>query len=346
MKRVILMILLVSVLVIPVSAAEIEAPEVPESGQEYLQDRPDSFSEGLLSIVKEAVAALHPNLAQAGSICIAVFAVALLLSVFGSFDGKGKKMTALIGTLATAMLLLGSTNTLIGQGKEAVTQISEYGKLLLPVMTAGLAAQGAAATSAALYAATAFFDTILTMAISKLLMPLVYVYLALAIANAATGDELLKKLRNLVKWLVTWALKTILTIFTGYIGITGVVSGATDASALKVTKAAISNAVPVVGSILSNASEAVLVGAGMMKNAAGVYGMLAVIAVLIGPFLEIGVEYLLLKLTAAVSALFGPKHTAGLIQDFSDAMGLLLAMTCSCAFLQVISVICFMKGVS
>lgn len=346
MKRLILMILLVSALILPVSATEITAPEVPESGQEYLQDRPETFSEGLTSILKEAVDALRPNLAQAGSICIAVFAVTLLLSVFQSFEGSSKKQAALVGTLAVAALLLGSANTLISQAKSTVTEISEYGKLLLPVMTAALAAQGAATTSAALYAGTAFFDTVLTTAISKILMPLVYVYLALAIANAATGDELLKKLRDLVKWLVTWALKSILTIFTGYIGITGVVSGTTDAAALKATKAAISSAVPVVGGILSNASEAVLVGAGLMKNAAGIYGMLAVIAVLIGPLLEIGVQYLLLKITAALTALFGAKETAGLTQDFSDAMGLLLAMTCSCALMQVISTICFMKGAS
>lgn len=346
MKRLILMILLVSALILPVSATEITAPEVPESGQEYLQDRPETFSEGLTSILKEAVDALRPNLAQAGSICIAVFAVTLLLSVFQSFEGSSKKLAALVGALAVAVLLLGSANTLISQAKSTVTEISEYGKLLLPVMTAALAAQGAATTSAALYAGTAFFDTVLTTAISKILMPLVYVYLALAIANAATGDELLKKLRDLVKWLVTWALKSILTIFTGYIGITGVVSGTTDAAALKATKAAISSAVPVVGGILSNASEAVLVGAGLMKNAAGIYGMLAVIAVLIGPLLEIGVQYLLLKITAALTALFGAKETAGLTQDFSDAMGLLLAMTCSCALMQVISTICFMKGAS
>ena len=41
-------------------------------------------------------------------------------------------------------------------------------------------------------------------------MPLIYVYLALAIGNAATGEELLKKFRDFIKWLMTWMLKTIL----------------------------------------------------------------------------------------------------------------------------------------
>lgn len=346
MKRLILMILLASFLVLPVSAVEITAPEVPESGQQYLQDRPETFSEGLRSILKEAVAALRPGLAKAGSICLAVFAVALLLSIFQSFEGGSKKLTALIGTLAIATLLLGSTNTLIGQGKNAITEISEYGKLLLPVMTAALAAQGGAVSSTALYAGTAFFDTVLTTAISHILLPLVYVFLALSIANSATGDELLRKLRDLVKWLIHWSLRTILTTFMGYMGITGVVSGTTDAAALKVTRMTISNTVPVVGGILSEASEAVLLGAAMMKNAAGIYGLLAIIAVLIGPLLEIGLQYLLLKITAAVSALFGTGQSSALTLDFSEAMGLLLAMTCSCGLLQLISTICFMKGVS
>ena len=74
-------------------------------------------------------------------------------------------------------------------------------------------------------------------------------------------------------------MKIVLYAFTGYIGFTGVVSGTTDAMAMKAAKLTISGAVPVVGGILSDASEAVLVSAGIMKNAAGVYGILAVLAI-------------------------------------------------------------------
>lgn len=81
----------------------------------------------------------------------------------------------------------------------------------------------------------------------------------------------------MVKNVVSWSLKTILTVFTTYMTVTGVVSGTTDAAALKATKVTISSVVPVVGGILSDASEAVLVSAGLMKNAAGIYGILAVL---------------------------------------------------------------------
>jgi stage III sporulation protein AE len=82
-----------------------------------------------------------------------------------------------------------------------------------------------------------------------------------------------------------------------------------------------------------------------MKNAAGIYGILAILAVFLEPFLRIGAHYLILKLTAALCGVFGSKQMTKLIGDFSSAMGLLLAMTGATCLLLLISTVCFMKGV-
>ena len=123
------------------------------------------------------------------------------------------------------------------------------------------------------------------------------------------------------------------------------VSGGTDAAALKAAKLTISGFVPVVGGILSDASEAVLVGAGIVKNAAGIYGVLAVMALFIGPFIKIGTHYLLLKATGTIGAIIGTKNSVSVIDLFSTAMGLILAMTGSVCLLLLISTVCFIKGV-
>ena len=151
-------------------------------------------------------------------------------------------------------------------------------------------------------------------------------------------------MRDFVKWLMTWGLKVILYVFTGYMGITGVITGTADAAAVKAAKLTISGVVPVVGGILSDASEAVVISAGVMKNAVGIYGLLAVVAIWITPFLQIGAMFLLLKLTAVVCSVFGVKEASDLIEDFSGAMGLLLGMTGTISLLVLISTICFMKG--
>ena len=150
----------------------------------------------------------------------------------------------------------------------------------------------------------------------------------------------------MVKSFVTWCLKTILIVYTSYMGITGVISGTTDAAALKAARLTISTVVPVVGGILSDASEAVLVSVGTMKNAAGVYGILAAAAILLDPFLKIGAHYLMLKGAGAVCTLLDPKGIGGLLDIFSAAMGLILAMAGTCCLLLLISTVCFMRGMN
>lgn len=345
MKQLILLIMLLSILILPASALEISAPEVPEAGADLMPRRAETFGQGLLELLHAGVNKLLPDLAEASKICTAAAAITLLLSVLGGFSDKIKTTAELTGTVAVAALLLSGTNSLIQLGTETVTNLSEYGKLLLPVMTTALAAQGGVTQSTALYAGTTVFSNVLSSLVTKLVVPFIYLFLAMAAANAAVGEDLLKKARDFVKWLMTWCLKIILYLFTGYMGITGVVSGTTDAAALKATKITISSAVPVVGGILSDASDAILVSAGLAKNAAGIYGLLAVLAVYLGPFLKIGAHYLLLKLTASVCSVFGPKRITELLGDFCGAMGMVLAMTGSVCLMLLISTVCFLKGV-
>lgn len=345
MKKLLIIAIFLSMLVFPVSAMDITTPEAPESAQQWMPESTQSFGEGLWELVKSALPILQPAIAEAAKVCLYVIAVVLLVSLIESMPGNTKTVTALVGAVTIGLLLLQSSNSMVQLGVQTVQELSEYGKLLLPVMTSAMAAQGGTTTSAALYAGTALFDSILCSVISKLIVPMIYLFLCLAVANSAIGEDILKKMRDFLKWLMTWCLKIVLYIFTGYMSITGVVSGSTDAAAVKAAKLTISGVVPVVGNILSDASEAVLVGAGVMKSAAGVYGLLALLAVCIEPFLRIGVQYLLLKMTAAVCGVFGSKQCTALINDFSAAMGLLLAMTGAVCLLQLISTVCFMKGV-
>lgn len=346
MRKILLLICLLSILVIPVHGAEYTAPEAPESAQELMPAERESFSQGLWQVIQGALRQLQPKFTRACKACVSLIAIVLLVSLLGGITEKTGKPLELVAALGIAGVLLGRSDILIRLGTETVESLSQYGKLLMPVLTGALAAQGGGTTSAALYTGTVLFDTFLTSLAVTLLVPMVYGFLALSVANSMTSDGVLGKFRDFIKWLMTWALKIVLYIFTGYMAITGVVSGTTDAMAMKATKLTISGMVPVVGGILSDASEAVLVGAGVMKSAVGVYGLLAIIAIWISPFLEIGIQYLLLKLTAALCATFGNKKASSLIEDFSAAMGFVLAMTAAVGFMLLVSTVCFMKGVS
>lgn len=346
MRKTLILLLIVSLLTIPVRALEITAPPAPSGAEKVMPEETESFSEGLWQLFKTVVSKVRPELAEAARVCLSLTAAALLLALLQPMTGRGQRAAVLAGTMCIAGILLEPTHSMIRLGSSTVQSMSEYGKLLLPVMATALAAQGGVTKSTALYAGTALFDAVLGTIISKALVPMIYIFLALSIANSALADDMLKRFRDFIKWAGTWILKIILYTFTGYMGVTGVISGTTDAAALKATKVTISSAVPVIGGILSEASETVLVSAGVVKNAAGIYGLLAILAICLEPFLSIGIQYLLLKATAAVCSAFTTKQAAALIQDFSTAMGLLLAITGSVCLLLLISTVCFMKGVS
>ena len=345
MRRSIITVLILVFLAVPVNAAELTAPVVPDSGSQWMPEEPQTFAEGVLEILGQVIPKIQPSMAEAVTVSMRIIGTVLLVSLVRHLHSAVSQAASLAGTAAVCLILLGASRSMIALGADTVTEISDYGKLLLPVMTSAMAASGGTTASAALYLGTAFFDSILSTLISALLIPLIYAYLALAAANSALGEDLLKQMKAFIKWLVTWALKIILYIFTGYMSITGVVSGSADAATLKAAKLTISGMVPVVGGILSDASEAVLVGADVVKNTVGIYGLLAVISVWIGPFLRIGIQYLLLKLSAAVCGIFASKEMSQLILDFTTAMGLLLAMTGTVCLMLLISTVCFMKGV-
>ena len=343
--KIMILILCTILLPIPVSALEIEAPQVPQSYLDRMPSDTENLSAGLQEMIRDALNSLRPDLKEAVHISVGVLSAVLLVSILETVSSSGNHTAEMTGTVVIAVLLLSSTGSMIRLAAATVEDISDYGKLLLPVMTTALAAQGGLTSSGALYAGTAFFFSILQSALDSILVPGVFLYLAFCVGSTVTGEQILKRMGDLLKQLLGWTLKILMIIFTTYLSLTHAVSGTTDAAALKAAKVSMSTFIPVVGGILSDASEAVLVSAGLMKNAAGVYGILAVLAVFLHPFLQIGLHYLILKLTGGVASVFGTTRMKTIIDAFGSAMALLLAMTAASCIMVLISTVCFMKEV-
>lgn len=346
MKKLIISLIVISILVIPVNALDITAPAAPSNIEKYMPNESVSFGKDLWYIIKSVLNNIVPETTEAISVCASVIAIQLLIAMVQNFSGIAKKSVLLIGVIALSLVLIKPYGSMIRIGSETIESVSEYNKLLLPVMTAALAAQGGVSTSAALYAGTVVFNTILSVMITKVILPLLYSYIALGIAFAALEEKILNQLLGLIKWLLTWLMKITIYAFTGYMGITGVISGTVDAAAIKATKLAISGAIPVIGNLISDASETILVGTGIAKNAAGIYGVLVILSMWLVPFFKIGIQYLTLKITAGISSLYADKKTVSLVEHICSGMGFILAITCTVCLLTLISIICFLKGMN
>ena len=363
MKRWILLLLCGALLTLPAAAVDVAGTQSEQFGMESLDGAlegeaaelmpdvspasPGSLADGLGSLLTAALDKLGSIVLGGLRTAVSLLAVVILCSMVTQMESKLSKQAVLMtGTLAIALLSVSDLHTMVGLGRETLMQLQTFTGLLLPVLATATAASGGVTTSAALYTATVLVSNVLMTVINTLLIPVLYAFVAVSAANAVLGNQTLSRLRDLGKWILTNGLKLVVLAFTGYLSLSGVISGAADEAAVKAAKLAVGTVVPVVGGMISDASETVLVSAGVLRNAAGLFGMLAVVAICILPLLRLGVQHLLLKLTAALSSTVGEKSLVDLIESVSDAMGFLMGMTGACGFMLLISCVCSVKAVS
>ena len=345
--------LLLGLIVLTVSARAAELPEdllsaLPEHAEDLLDDTDFSgsqgFAVGISSLLESATGQigeiLHQRLHGAAAILLVVI---LCGAVDGFRQGTGGEKEnmylPMVGALSVTILSAGSLDTLIGLGVETIGELNLFSKALLPTLAAATAAAGAVTTATFQQVTTVFLVDLLLNLMDGLLMPLIYLYIGVLTASASLPGNRLESIAAALKKVITWILTTALLGFTVYLSVARIISGGVDGSLVKVARTTVSGVVPVVGSIIAEVSETVLAGAGLLKNTIGVFGMLAVLAVCIYPFLQLGIQYLLYKFTAFLASVVGAPGLCKLIDGLAGAFGLVLGMTGSCAALLLVSVL-------
>lgn len=350
MKKCCIAFLACLLLTLPVQASAIPRElerALPEGAEAWMGEdvSPQGFSGAVASMVEKMAQAgkdiLYSRLRGAAMVLL----VSVLCGAVGSLAGENRFLP-LAGCLAVTVLAAGSLEELIGLGARTIGELNHFASVLLPLLAAASAVAGSAVTASMQQVTAVFLVGLATSFINGLLLPLTYLYIGVLAAGHSLQEPRLTAIAEGVKKAVTWTLTTALLLFTIYLSVSRVLSGAADAAAVKVTKAAISGAVPVVGGIISDAAESILAGAGVVKGTIGAFGILAVLGACAVPFLHLGIQYLLYKAAAFLSAAMGVPWLSKLIEGLGGAFGLVLGMTGSCAMLVMVAVLCFLGAVS
>lgn len=259
----------------------------------------------------------------------------IVIMLGGICAGFQKNSDLPVVTIATALamtsVLFSDLQGILFLCTQTLEQISIFSNTMLPVMAGAITLSGAPITASATQSITMLALSLIIDFISSVLVPAICAYIAIITVNAALSHDLLDNLGQFIKWITTGSLKLILTIFIAYLSISGAISGSVDAVALKTAKFAVSGSVPVVGGIISDATESMLAGMVTIKNSLGIIGLLGVVAICIIPFLQVGINYLIFKAgTAAFSPICSPPIRK-LMTGIGDSLGLMLGMLGTCS---------------
>ncbi len=356
MKRWLLAVLLALLFTIPVSAAEVPDElwsALPEGTESILENTDlsgaDPLGGGAAQIVQNIVGQAKSVLLQRLRGAVSILLVALLCGAVDGFSqtagGAAPKLVLAAGALSITLLAAGSFESLIGMGGGTIQDLNEFAKVLLPVLAAATAISGSVTTATVQQITAVLFTGLLLKLIQELLLPLTYLYIGTLTAAACLPGGRLGNIAEALRKCISWILCGSLTAFTLYLSIAHIISGAADETAVKLASSAVAGMVPVVGSIIAEAAGTVLAGAGMLKNAIGIFGTLAVLAACAWPFLHLGIQYLLYKLAGFLAGVIGSPELCKLIDGLGSAFGLVLGMTGASALLLLIAILSSMAAV-
>lgn len=218
-------------------ADALELDELERVTEEYLGEvdlaQGIDLDQGLEGLFETGSEQLHGVVKKAARSGVLLLVIVLFCSMADGISEMGQapgiSVTTLVGAIAVATVAVADIHALIGMGREAIGRMETLSKVLVPAMAVATAAAGAPASAAARQLATMFFADVLLTVINRMLLPLVYAYVAASAANAALGNEGVKKMAELIKWFVTSVLTLLLLAFVGYLSVSGVIAGTTDA---------------------------------------------------------------------------------------------------------------------
>ena len=313
-----------------------------EYGADFPLDESISLDQGLSQLLQTGTDQIYGILRTALKSGVLLLVIVLFCSLAQGVANQGSgtfQAAPIVGVLAVCAVSLADVHSLMGLGRETISQLSDFASVLLPTLVTAAAAGGSPAGAAARQMATVLFSNLLIQLITTVLIPLTYVYVAASAVHAAVGNKGLQRIAKTLQGGIKSVLTAVMIAFVGYLSLSGVVTGTTDAITVKTAKFAISGTVPVVGKVMSDAAETVLVSAGVLRNTVGIFGTLVILGLCLAPFLRMGIHYLVYKLTSALAATVWDGGVTDLINAISGAFALELGMTACCGMMLLFCVI-------
>ena len=348
MKKLLLLILLLLLLPFPsakaagldVSAVEEALPEEARGvGGTLTLDGSYDGAGALERLWRELWDKLHDAAKESVSSALSILAVIFLSAIAAAVcpEAKTAGLIHAASAAAAALMLTSGIESMTALSVDALEQLADYSRAALPAVFTAAAATGAVLTSSARYAAVCLALDVLMTASRRLTLPLIYAYLAVSISGGVFPHPLLKGVGRLIKRAATAVMTGLSTVFTAYIGLTGLVTASADAAAVKTAKTVISGVLPVVGGILSDAASAVLSAATLIKNSAGAFALVAVCALCAGPFAALSVRLLLFRAAASAAEMIPGGRLPALLNDLASALSMLLGLVGSAAVMLFFS---------
>ncbi len=278
------------------------------------------------------------------SIIIVIVVHALIKSISDNLENKSISQIAYyVQYILIVTIIMNNFSEITKLVTTSIENLVGFSCSLLPILMTLMVTTGNITSASVIQPILLFLITFIGNIISKLLLPLILIGTTFGIISKVSDKCQIDKMATYFKKSVVWALGVVLTIFVGVVSLEGTLSSSVDGLTTKTTKAVVSNFVPVVGKILSDAVDTVIGCSNILKNAVGTVGVIVIIGICIVPIIKLSILMLTYYITSAVCQPIAEPKIVDLLEQIGGTFKILLAMLVSVAIMLIIGVTLVIK---
>lgn len=313
-------------------------------------DDPDSITK---ITPKTVISYLYEKLCHTAAAPVRLFGMILAAVMLGAAagaaaDSLGKsgstELYRTITVLSAVIITVPSIGSCIDNAADNLTKGSNFMLCYVPVFAGVAASAGNAASALSYNAVVLIIAEAAARVASDVFMPVLSLCMAMNIIDAVNPSFSLSSVTGLMKKLTALLMGFGMTIFTGLLSIQSIVGASADTLGVKAAKFVVSNFVPVVGSAVADAYSTMRSGLGLLRGAAGAFGIIAVCITLLPPILETACLYLAMTAGEAAAEMFGINELGTFFRGAASVLSLCLAVLACFGVMFVISTVILMAA--
>lgn len=219
---------------------------------------------------------------------------------------------------------------------QAIENVAVFMRFIVPVLVTTLLTSGAAISAQTLEPTLLAIVEVAVWVIETVFIPGVMISTALNIVNGMSDKFKTDRMVKLLNSAVKWGLSVMLTVFVSLAGLKSIASAGADGLAVKLSKFAASNLIPMIGGILAESVETVLNCSVVIKNSVGILGIICLILIALRPVLKLGALLIIFRITAAVAEPVSEPKLITCISRLGDSISVLFSMIAAVTVMFVI----------
>ena len=319
------------------------------SNEEFLNDliigeignKDSNFLEKILEVL---IGEFHNNI----SLIFKIIGIAILCSVLKSIqsnfsDSNISDMAFYTCYLMIVTLIITSYTSIVSLCTDTVSKLSDFMNMVVPLIFSLIVVSGNITTISFLQPLIVGMITLITYLLNTIIIPIIYIATVINIITNISEHIKLDKLSEMLKKGALWIVEICLIVFVSVLSLEGTLAASVDGMTSKLAKNVVSSTIPVVGKILGDTVDSVIGGITITKNAIGMIGIIAILAITVSPLIKSLIAMAVINVSTALIEPIADSRIFKCMNGVATSLKIIVGILAVVIFIFIIAITMMLK---